>query len=85
MKFISGKHILDGPFLMNEIHTWTKNSKLKAFLFKVDFEKGVQHSELGVLRLGNGTNEFWHEMAQIDSRMSFELKSISVSKWFTHG
>lgn len=37
--YIEGSHILDGPLMLNEIHSWEKKNKVKAFLLKVDFEK----------------------------------------------
>ncbi|KAK9067117.1 hypothetical protein SSX86_014442 [Deinandra increscens subsp. villosa] len=37
--FISGRNIIDGPLMMNEILGWLKRSKGSAFLFKVDIEK----------------------------------------------
>nr|GEX59146.1 RNA-directed DNA polymerase, eukaryota [Tanacetum cinerariifolium] len=37
--FISNRQILDGPFILNELLSWCKYKKLKAMVFKVDFEK----------------------------------------------
>nr|GEU52221.1 hypothetical protein [Tanacetum cinerariifolium] len=37
--FISNRHILDGPFILNELISWCKYNKTKAMIFKVDFEK----------------------------------------------
>ncbi|GKA90830.1 RNA-directed DNA polymerase, eukaryota [Tanacetum coccineum] len=37
--FITNRQILDGPFILNELLSWCKHKKLKAMLFKVDFEK----------------------------------------------
>nr|GEZ33016.1 RNA-directed DNA polymerase, eukaryota [Tanacetum cinerariifolium] len=37
--FISNRKILDGPFILNELLSWCKYKKLKAMVFKVDFEK----------------------------------------------
>ncbi|GJR93606.1 RNA-directed DNA polymerase, eukaryota [Tanacetum coccineum] len=36
--FITGRHILDGPLILNEVMQWCK-SKKKQLFFKVDFEK----------------------------------------------
>nr|GEX08974.1 RNA-directed DNA polymerase, eukaryota [Tanacetum cinerariifolium] len=37
--FIYNRQILDGPFILNELLSWCKYKKLKAMVFKVDFEK----------------------------------------------
>nr|KAJ0194091.1 hypothetical protein LSAT_V11C800426490 [Lactuca sativa] len=37
--FIKDRYILDGPLIVNEVISWLRKSKSKAFLFKVDFEK----------------------------------------------
>nr|GFA57198.1 RNA-directed DNA polymerase, eukaryota [Tanacetum cinerariifolium]GFA72442.1 RNA-directed DNA polymerase, eukaryota [Tanacetum cinerariifolium] len=37
--FISNRHVLDGPFILNERLSWCKYKTLKAMVFKVDFEK----------------------------------------------
>ena len=37
--FISGRNIIDGPMITNEICTWAKKAKHKLFMFKVDFDK----------------------------------------------
>ncbi|KAJ0911011.1 putative RNA-directed DNA polymerase [Helianthus annuus] len=37
--YLSDRNILDGPLITNEIISWVKNRKLKAFFFKIDFEK----------------------------------------------
>ncbi|GKE89899.1 RNA-directed DNA polymerase, eukaryota, partial [Tanacetum coccineum] len=37
--FVSGRQILDGPFILDEILNWCKRKKSKALLFKVDFAK----------------------------------------------
>nr|KAJ0184913.1 hypothetical protein LSAT_V11C900471370 [Lactuca sativa] len=37
--FIKDRNILDGPLIINEVISWLRKSKSKAFLFKVDFEK----------------------------------------------
>nr|GEV02103.1 RNA-directed DNA polymerase, eukaryota, reverse transcriptase zinc-binding domain protein [Tanacetum cinerariifolium] len=36
--FISNRQILDGPFILNGLLSWCKYKKLKAMVFKVDFE-----------------------------------------------
>lgn len=37
--FIKDRNILDGPLILNEVISWIKKNKKKAFIFKVDFEK----------------------------------------------
>ena len=37
--YIEGSHILDGPLMLNEIHSWAKKKKVKTSFLKVDFEK----------------------------------------------
>ena len=37
--FVSNRQILDGPFILNEFLSWCNHKKIKAMLFKVDFEK----------------------------------------------
>ncbi|GJW56265.1 RNA-directed DNA polymerase, eukaryota [Tanacetum coccineum] len=37
--FVSKRQILDGPFILNELISWCKYHKIKAMIFKADFEK----------------------------------------------
>ncbi|GJX39773.1 RNA-directed DNA polymerase, eukaryota [Tanacetum coccineum] len=37
--FVSNRHILDGPFLLNELLAWCKHKKKSSLIFKVDFKK----------------------------------------------
>ncbi|GJY65325.1 RNA-directed DNA polymerase, eukaryota [Tanacetum coccineum] len=37
--FVSNRQILDGPFILNELISWSKAKKSKVMIFKVDFEK----------------------------------------------
>ena len=37
--FFSGRQIMDGPFILNEIMKWCSLKKKQALIFKVDFEK----------------------------------------------
>ncbi|KAI3794371.1 hypothetical protein L1987_37001 [Smallanthus sonchifolius] len=41
--FITGKHILDGPLIVNEIINWLKKKKSRAFILKIDFEKAYDN------------------------------------------
>ncbi|GKE61424.1 hypothetical protein Tco_1511791 [Tanacetum coccineum] len=40
LPFVSNRQIPDGPFMLNELLSWSNNKKYKAMIFKVDFEKG---------------------------------------------
>lgn len=37
--YIEGRHILEGPLMVNEVYSWAKNTKEKLFMLKIDFEK----------------------------------------------
>ncbi|GJT16455.1 RNA-directed DNA polymerase, eukaryota, reverse transcriptase zinc-binding domain protein [Tanacetum coccineum] len=37
--FITGRQMLDGPFILNEVLQWCTKKKRKSLIFKVDFEK----------------------------------------------
>nr|GFA41275.1 RNA-directed DNA polymerase, eukaryota, reverse transcriptase zinc-binding domain protein [Tanacetum cinerariifolium] len=37
--FIANRHILDGPFILNEVLAWCKRRRKQALVFKVDFAK----------------------------------------------
>ncbi|GJS04028.1 RNA-directed DNA polymerase, eukaryota [Tanacetum coccineum] len=37
--FVANRHILDGPFILNELLAWCKRKKKQALIFKVDFAK----------------------------------------------
>ncbi|GJX56953.1 RNA-directed DNA polymerase, eukaryota [Tanacetum coccineum] len=37
--FVANRHILDGPFILNEVLQWCKRKKKKSMFFKVDFAK----------------------------------------------
>ncbi|XP_021991435.1 uncharacterized protein LOC110888201 [Helianthus annuus] len=41
--FISGRYILDGPLIVNEVQNWIKRVKKKAFILKIDFEKAYDN------------------------------------------
>ncbi|KAM0069892.1 putative RNA-directed DNA polymerase [Helianthus debilis subsp. tardiflorus] len=41
--FLSGRFILDGPLIINEIISWVKKQKSKAFFVKLDFEKAYDN------------------------------------------
>ncbi|XP_022019330.1 uncharacterized protein LOC110919364 [Helianthus annuus] len=41
--FLSGRFILDGPLIVNEIISWFKKKKSKAFILKIDFDKAYDN------------------------------------------
>ncbi|KAI3741088.1 hypothetical protein L1987_58755 [Smallanthus sonchifolius] len=41
--FISGRYILDGPLVINEIQNWIKRVNKKVFMLKIDFEKAYDN------------------------------------------
>ncbi|KAJ0491837.1 putative RNA-directed DNA polymerase [Helianthus annuus] len=41
--FLKDKFILDGPLIVNELISWCKRCKRKAFLLKIDFEKAYDN------------------------------------------
>nr|GEU49700.1 RNA-directed DNA polymerase, eukaryota [Tanacetum cinerariifolium] len=46
--FVSERHILDGPFIINELLHWCKRKNKRAMFFKVDFAKAVV--EVGIFK-----------------------------------
>ncbi|XP_035844161.1 secreted RxLR effector protein 78-like [Helianthus annuus] len=41
--FLRGRYILDGPLIVNEIISWIKRKKSKAFILKLDFDKAYDN------------------------------------------
>lgn len=41
--FVSGRQILDGPLILNEILSRCRHKKKKAMIFKVEFEKAYDY------------------------------------------
>ncbi|KAJ0897860.1 putative RNA-directed DNA polymerase [Helianthus annuus] len=56
--FLKGRYILDGPLIINELISWIKKSKMKAFFLKIDFEKAYD-------------NVNWNFVTSILSQMGF--------------
>ncbi|GJX47042.1 RNA-directed DNA polymerase, eukaryota [Tanacetum coccineum] len=55
------RHILDGPFILNEVLQWCKVKKKQSLIFKVDFEKAydsVRSSRGSIIINGSPTEEF---------------------------
>ncbi|KAI3763779.1 hypothetical protein L2E82_13776 [Cichorium intybus] len=60
--FIKGRQILDGPFILNELASWCKYKREKAYVFKVDFQKAydsVRWDHLIEVMLQLGFGERW--------------------------
>ncbi|MFS7926579.1 putative RNA-directed DNA polymerase [Helianthus anomalus] len=47
--FLSGRSIMDGPLMLNEIWSWLKKSKRKGMFFKVDIHKAYDSVNWGFL------------------------------------
>ncbi|GJU19068.1 ribonuclease H-like domain-containing protein [Tanacetum coccineum] len=65
--FVSNRHILDGPFILNELLSWCKHKKSKALIFKIDFEKAfdsVRWDYLDVVLANFGFGLKWHSWIQ---------------------
>ncbi|KAJ0938354.1 putative RNA-directed DNA polymerase [Helianthus annuus] len=45
--FLGGRFIMDGPLIINEVCSWIKKGKKKAFLLKIDFEKAYDNINWG--------------------------------------
>ncbi|KAJ0805638.1 putative RNA-directed DNA polymerase [Helianthus annuus] len=41
--FLSGRYILDGPLMINEVMSWARRVNKEIFLFKIDFEKAYDN------------------------------------------
>ncbi|KAJ0433652.1 putative RNA-directed DNA polymerase [Helianthus annuus] len=47
--FLSGRYILDGPMMINEIMAWARQAGKEMFIFKIDFEKAYDNVHWGFL------------------------------------
>ncbi|KAJ0877929.1 putative RNA-directed DNA polymerase [Helianthus annuus] len=47
--FLSGRFILDGPLIINEVYAWAKKTGKEIFFFKIDFEKAYDNVNWGFL------------------------------------
>nr|GEV77415.1 RNA-directed DNA polymerase, eukaryota, reverse transcriptase zinc-binding domain protein [Tanacetum cinerariifolium] len=59
--FVANRHILDGPFILNEVLAWCKMRRKQALVFKVDFAKAydtVCSSMASILINGSPSYEF---------------------------
>ncbi|MFS7972208.1 putative RNA-directed DNA polymerase [Helianthus anomalus] len=41
--FLTGRYILDGPLMANEVLSWARKSGKKMFMFKIDFDKAYDN------------------------------------------
>ncbi|KAJ0805636.1 putative RNA-directed DNA polymerase [Helianthus annuus] len=62
--FLKGRYILDGPLIVNEIISWIKKKKDKAFILKIDFDKAYD-------------NVNWNFLVSIFQEMGFHEKWCS--------
>lgn len=79
--FISGRQILDGALLANEIISFAKQSDLNLLCLKVDFEKAfdsVCWSFLDDIMVNMGFGEKWR------SWMSFLILGLSSCEWLAY-
>ncbi|GJV93425.1 putative heat shock protein 70 family protein [Tanacetum coccineum] len=78
--FISKRQILDGPFILNELISWCKYHKIKAMIFKADFDKAFDRYD-GLFRTRgskyNGFGVKWR--GWIQACLSSAMGSILVN------
>ena len=80
MAFIKGRHIIDGPLLVNEIISWAKKHKKKLLLLKVDFEKAfdsLSWSFLQSIMAQMGFGEKWRKW--IHSCLNSAFASVLIN------
>ncbi|GJU29755.1 RNA-directed DNA polymerase, eukaryota [Tanacetum coccineum] len=85
--FVSNRHILDGPFILNELLSWCKHKKSKALIFKIDFEKAfdsVRWDYLDVVLANFGFGLKWRSWIQgcLNSAMGSILVNGSPTSEF---
>nr|GEX69201.1 nucleotide-binding alpha-beta plait domain-containing protein [Tanacetum cinerariifolium] len=56
--FVADRQILDGPFILNEVHHWCRKKKKHVLIFKVDFEKAYDSVRWDFLDDVSLTEEF---------------------------
>nr|KAJ0204712.1 hypothetical protein LSAT_V11C500243130 [Lactuca sativa] len=47
--YVEGRHILEGPLIINKVFSWAKNTKENLFVLKIDFEKAFDSINWGYL------------------------------------
>ncbi|GJY52247.1 RNA-directed DNA polymerase, eukaryota [Tanacetum coccineum] len=85
--FVSNRHILDAPFILNELLSWCKHKKSKALIFKIDFEKAfdsVRWDYLNVVLANFGFGLKWRSWIQgcLNSAMGSILVNGSPTSEF---
>ncbi|GKV00956.1 hypothetical protein SLEP1_g13565 [Rubroshorea leprosula] len=88
MAFISGRQLMDGVMIANEVVDETKKKKKKAFMLKIDFEKAydkVSWSFLDFMRQKMGFSTKWRKwiMECLKSSMVSVLVNGSPTRQFT--
>ncbi|GKA48843.1 RNA-directed DNA polymerase, eukaryota, reverse transcriptase zinc-binding domain protein [Tanacetum coccineum] len=85
--FISGRQILDGPLMLNEMIDWYKKRKKKMLLFKVDFEKAFdsvswKYLDFVLYSLGFGVKwRSWIKACLKSSRTSILVNGSPTSEF----
>ncbi|GJR77142.1 RNA-directed DNA polymerase, eukaryota [Tanacetum coccineum] len=85
--FVSNRHILDGPFILNELLSWCKH-KSKALIFKIDFEKAFDSVRWDYLMRFLANYGFWTKWRSFDSRvltLLWDLFLSMVNVWLYNG
>ncbi|GKE13507.1 RNA-directed DNA polymerase, eukaryota [Tanacetum coccineum] len=82
--FVSNRHILDDPIILNELLSWCKHKKSKALIFKIDFEKAfdsVRWDYLDVVLANFGFGIKWRSWIQgcLNSSMGSILVNAAKS------
>nr|GEV09801.1 RNA-directed DNA polymerase, eukaryota [Tanacetum cinerariifolium] len=80
--FVADRHILDGPFILNEVIQWCKSKKKQSLVFKVDFEKAydsVRWDFLDDILRKFGFGDKWRMWIQSCLKSSRVMKSLHLS------
>nr|KAJ0210611.1 hypothetical protein LSAT_V11C400216830 [Lactuca sativa] len=86
--FIKDRYILDGPLIVNEVISWLRKNKAKAFLLKIDFEKAFDCLNWGFLESVMAQMEFggkWRSWIQgcLSSARASVIVNGSATKKFS--
>nr|GFB05570.1 RNA-directed DNA polymerase, eukaryota [Tanacetum cinerariifolium] len=79
--FVANRHILDGPFILNEVLAWCKRRRKQALVFKVDFAKAydsVRWDFISDVLLAFGFGPKWCQW--ICGIFSSNMASILINK-----
>lgn len=86
--YVSGRNILDGPLVVNEIISWIEKTKKKYFILKVDFDKAFNSISWSYLddimgQMGFGvTRRTWIRSILSSSRVSVLVKGSTTKEFF---